>query len=213
MAPARLTRPLDPIYQGSTWTQPIYVLDEDADGVQTPADLTGVEAVLSLSRLGIPTEPIRVTGDYLGDGLLLFSKADVGEAADGWDNHRYAIELTLDEESVISGEVTIVKGANAGGASGQMPGAVQVPGVATVVRAATGAVQIVRTDRVSVNTDADFIAFDPTGTDLTSLTLGDAIRELANREPTGPRPPEGFAFVTFNDSPIFVGEQPVIAEI
>lgn len=68
---------------------------------------------------------------------------------------------------------------------------------------ATGGVIVSRVSTVTVvrsggimgppgATDADFIAFDPTGTDLVSVTLGNAIRELANREPTGPTDPLPF---------------------
>jgi hypothetical protein len=68
---------------------------------------------------------------------------------------------------------------------------------------ATGGVIVSRVSSVTVvrsggvmgppgATNADFIAFDPTGTDLVSVTLGDAIRELANREPTGPTDPVPF---------------------
>jgi len=190
MAPARLTRPLDPIYQGSTWTQPIYVLDEDADGVQTPADLTGVPAILSLVRMGLPAASKVAFGFYEGEGLLLFSKTAVGEAADGWIPGRYAIELTLEEQSVLVGEVMIVQGANAGGSAGQMPGAAQVPGVVTVARAATGAVHLVRTDRVTLNSDAEAI---PIPADLGALfggatNLAAALAYIATHMGSGPSP-------------------------
>ena len=219
MAPARLRNPLDPIYQNSTWSQPIYVLDEDAQGVQTPADLTDVSAVLSLVRKGLPAAAIASVGIHQGEGLLLFTKAAVGEGADGWIDGDYSFELTLGEQSVLVGEVPIVKGANAGGSGERMPGATRVPGVVTVARAATGAVHLVRTDRVTVTgaENAAALAFNDALTMLGVDNVQDAIVAIVALIGGGPgpdpEPPEGFAFVTFNGTPVQVGAQPVIAEI
>lgn len=151
MAPARLLRPLDPIYVGATWQQPIQFLNED----RTPRDMTGKPVTFALNRKGLPSASRTVEGVDQGDGLLLFEVDE--EPSEPWVAGRYAIEVTVEDGddvlSVLVGDVLVLKGAAAGGVE-TSSGSSQSLGVPGVVISATGAVQIVFVDRVVIEGSA-----------------------------------------------------------
>jgi len=148
VAPARLTRPLDPIYQGSTLAQPIQFFNED----RTPKDMAAVSSTLFMARKGVPAATEQISGTYLGSGLFVYGEPD--EVTAEFEPGRYDIEVRNDLggvlTSVLVGEITVVKGAASDGASGAMPGALQPGSVVGVVISATGLVQVVMVDRVVV---------------------------------------------------------------
>lgn len=146
MAPARLTLPLDPIYQGATWKLPIQILNED----RTAFDLTGVTAAVFLERTGLPAEAHEVEGSIETNGLVLF-EVDEADTAD-WTSGRYGVEVRLtiggDVLSVLVAFVEVVQGPGAGGNPTTLPGAAQPAGVTGVVIASSGGFQVVLVDRV-----------------------------------------------------------------
>jgi hypothetical protein len=190
MSPARLARPLDPIYQGSVWAQPIQFYDETTS---TPRDLTGATVKLHMARQGLPVEVRSVTAVPQGSGLVIVGADET--VTDDWTDGRYTVEITIEEAgdvfSVAVGEVQIIQGASQGGNDrSRLFGAYTPPGVLGVVTSATGSVQVVMVDRLGA-ANAASLSFDDTLTMLGVDNVQDAIVALYELIGSGPPAPSG----------------------
>lgn len=185
---------IPPQYVPIARTDADWAFDIDFQG----EDWTGSEVSVSLARQGLPVERFEVA---------VIPSTEMACAiripASAWSDRTpgaYSVEVRkIDGEAVDDAAVfrlLLVQGVSDDRHPVAPPAG---DGVATggVIVSRINTITVIRSGGVMGPpgaTDADFIAFDPTGTDLTALTLGDAIRELANRAP--PEPPDPVPFWT-----------------